>query len=157
MGSQEGESDAPGGFGFRTTDLAAIADGEYLPEKSTTVPVGLSAAYSDIISDLVTVEKENHALHSIAIEGEVNVAGRATDISDVVGDGFERLATNILVEVNSQWRSIDPDRLIIASAGGQVVGKYLLPVLSQAELADEPITAKYAGYWAWGNRLWQIL
>lgn len=37
--------------GFRTTDLAAIEDEEYIPEKSKSLPIGLATAYSTIGSN----------------------------------------------------------------------------------------------------------
>jgi len=146
-------------IGFRTTDLAAIEDGEYIPEKSKSLSVGLATAYSDVGSNLATeygLEKESYALDGAIIKRKINISGQTLDITDIVVNAFEKLAINILVEINSQWRCTDFDNLILTGGGGQAISSYLLPHLSQAKLAADPITANCRGYLAWGNRLWQL-
>lgn len=143
--------------GFRTTDLAAIEDSEYIPEKSKTVPLGLVTAYSDIASYLATtygLEKESYDLDNIVVRGKINVAGETIDISKVINDAFQKLAVNILVTVNSNWKTTDYDRLLLSGGGGQSVSTYVLPELSQARLINEPITANSRGYLSWANRYW---
>lgn len=144
-------------IGFKTTDLAAIEDSEYIPEKSKSILVGLDTAYGDIGSSLVTeygLEKESYALDGIVINHKINVAGETIDISDIVGSAFEKLATNILVEVHSQWRVSEFDCLLLTGGGGQAMNSYLLPELSHAKLALDPITANCRGYLTWAGRLW---
>jgi plasmid segregation protein ParM len=146
--------------GFRTTDLAAVEDSEYIPEKSKTVPLGLVTAYSDIASYLATtygLEKESYDLDSIVIRGKINVAGETIDITDVVNKAFEKLAINILVTINSNWKTTDFDKLLLSGGGGQSVSAYVLPKLSQAQLTNEPITANCRGYLSWANRYWGSL
>lgn len=61
-------------IGFRTTDLAAIEDGEYIPEKSKSLSVGLATAYSDIGSNLAMeygLGKEHYALDGVIIERKI--------------------------------------------------------------------------------------
>jgi len=144
-------------IGFRTTDLATIEDSEYIPEKSKSLTVGLATAYSEIGLSLASrygLEKESYSLDGIVIKRKINVAGESIDITDIVNDAFEKLATNILVEINSQWRVSDFDSIIISGGGGQAISHYLLPQLSQAKLVPDPITANCRGYLAWANRLW---
>lgn len=144
-------------IGFKTTDLASIEDSEYIPEKSKSVLVGLATAYSDIGSSLVTeygIEKESYALDGIVINRKINISGESIDISDIVNNAFEKLATNILVEVNSQWRVSDFDCLLLTGGGGQAMSSYLLPQLSHAKLALDPITANCRGFLTWAGRLW---
>lgn len=146
--------------GFRTTDLAAVEDSEYIPEKSKTIPMGLVTAYGDIASYLATtygLEKESYDLDSIVIKGKINVAGETIDITEVINSAFEKLAINILVTVNSNWKTTDFDKLILSGGGGQSVSTYMLPQLSQAQLTSDPITANCRGYLAWANRYWGSL
>lgn len=143
--------------GFKTTDLAAIEDSEYIPEKSTSLLVGLATAYSDIGESLVTeygLEKESYALDSIVINRKINVAGETINISDIVDSVFQKLATNILVEANSHWRLSEFDSLILTGGGGQALSSYLLPHLPHGKLAVDPISANCRGYLDWANRLW---
>lgn len=144
-------------IGFRTTDFATIEDSEYIPEKSKTIPVGLATAYDDISSSLVTefgVEKESYALDGIVINRKINISGETIDISNIVESAFEKLATNILVEVHSQWNISEFDSLLLTGGGGQALSSYLLPQLSHGKLASDPITANCRGYLTWANRLW---
>lgn len=146
--------------GFRTTDLAAVEDSEYIPEKSKTVPVGLVTAYSDIANYLATtygLEKESYDLDSIVIKRKINVAGETIDISGIINKAFEKLAINTLVIINSNWKTTDFDSLILSGGGGQAISSYMLPQLSQATLTSEPITANCRGYLAWANRHWGVL
>lgn len=146
--------------GFRTTDLAAVEDSEYIPEKSKTVPMGLVTAYGDIASYLATtygLEKESYDLDSIVIRGKISVAGEIIDITDIINNAFKKLAVNILVTVNSNWKTTDFDKLVLSGGGGQAVSTYVLPKLSQAQLTSEPITANCRGYLSWANRYWGSL
>lgn len=145
-------------IGFCTTDLAAIEDDEYIPEKSNSLPIGLATAYSTIGSKLATeygLERESYALDSIIIQRKINISGQAVDITNIVAGAFEQLALNILVEINSQWRVTDFSNLILTGGGGQAIGVYLLPQLPQAKLATDSITANCRGYLDWGNWVWQ--
>lgn len=144
-------------IGFRTTDLATIEDTEFIPEKSRSLSVGLATAYSEIGLNLASqygLEKESYALDGIVIKHKINLAGETIDISDIINDAFEKLATNILVEINSQWNLSDFDSIIISGGGGQAISQYLLPQISQAKLVSDPITANCRGYLAWATRLW---
>lgn len=143
-------------IGFRTTDLAAIEDGEFIPEKSRTVAVGLATAYDDIANRLLVehgLEREPHALDEAVIRGRVNVGGRIIDITSMRSEVFAQLGLKIFVEVNSTWRILDFDRLLVSGGGGQALSTYLLQRLPQAELVPDAITANSKGYLAWANRL----
>jgi plasmid segregation protein ParM len=144
--------------GFGTTDFATIEDGEYLPEKSRTISVGMATAYKEISEEIFArygIERANHALDEVVIKGKINVAGKAIPITDIREEAFQKLATNVLVELNSFWRIPEYDSLLLSGGGGQAVSPYLLPYLPQGKLANEPITANSRGYLIWGNRLWK--
>ncbi|MDI3481242.1 MAG: plasmid segregation protein ParM [Tepidanaerobacteraceae bacterium] len=144
-------------IGFRTTDLAAVEDSEFIPEKSKSLTIGLATAYSEIgfnIASRYGIEKESYSLDGIVINRKINIAGESIDITDIVSEAFEKLATNILVEINSQWRLSDFDSIIISGGGGQAISHYLLPQIHHAKLVSDPITANCRGYLAWANRLW---
>lgn len=144
--------------GFRTTDLAAVEDGEFVPEKSRTIAVGLATAYAEIAEHLLTrygLERETHALDEAVITGKVRVAGREVDITDIRNQAFRALASKVLVEVQSTWRVLEFDRLLLSGGGGQALSGYLLPQLPHAELVPDPVTANCRGYLAWARRLWK--
>ncbi len=146
--------------GFRTTDLAAIEESEYIPEKSKTIPIGLVTAYSEIANHLALsygVEKENYDLDGIVIKKRLNVAGEIIDITDIVNNAYAKLAMNILVMINSYWKTNDFGNIVISGGGGQAVSTYMSPKLKQAQLAPEPITANCRGYLTWANLHWGTL
>ncbi|MDI6894434.1 MAG: ParM/StbA family protein [Bacillota bacterium] len=144
--------------GFRTTDLAAIEDGEFIPEKSKTIAVGLATAYAEMADHLLArygLERETHALDEAVITGKIKVAGREVDITDIRNQAFKELAAKALVELNSTWRVVEFDRLLVSGGGGQALSNYLLPHLSHGELVPDPVTANCKGYLAWARRLWK--
>ncbi|HOP70585.1 MAG TPA: ParM/StbA family protein [Bacillota bacterium] len=146
-------------IGFKTTDLAAIEDGEFIPEKTRTIPVGLSSAYSDLSDKLLVehgLEKETYALDEAFIRGTVNVAGRPVDITGLRDKTYESLATKLLVELMSTWQVPEFDKSLISGGGGAALGKYILPHLPQGEMVSEPVTANSIGFLNWANRLWRV-
>jgi plasmid segregation protein ParM len=145
-------------IGFRTTDLATIEEGEYIPEKSKSLSIGLATAYNDIGSNLATeygLEKESYALDGAVIKRQINFLGKTLDISEIVENAFEKLAINVLVEINSLWRISDFDNLILTGGGGQAISSSLLPKLPHAKVAADPITANCRGFLTWGKNIWQ--
>lgn len=142
--------------GFRTTDLAAVDSGEYVPEKSKTLPIGLSTAYQEIGSRLATeygLEIESYALDSAMIRQSVTISGQTVDISHIVAPACERLAASIMIQLNSHWRSADFSKILLTGGGGQAVSQYL--DLPHVQLVEDPITANCLGYLAWGRQIWQ--
>jgi plasmid segregation protein ParM len=144
-------------IGFRTTDLAAIEDGEFIPSNSYTIPVGISATYTDIGEQIISnygLDRESFALDESVIKGMITVSGRPIDITAIRNEAFQQLANKLLIEVTSKWRVLDFDRLLLSGGGGQALSTYLLSHLPQAELVPNPSTANSRGYLSWANRLW---
>lgn len=144
-------------IGFRTTDLAAVEQGDFIPELSKTVPVGLSTAYDVIGQRLLSeygLEREGYELDTAIVRGEVQVAGRKVDISHICREVFEQLATKVLIDLRSSWRMAEFDTLLLGGGGSQILGQYLLPHIPQGALVPEATTANSRGYIAWAQRLW---
>jgi plasmid segregation protein ParM len=144
-------------IGFRTTDLAAIEDGEFIPQNSYTIPVGMSDTYTEIGEQIIAnhgLDRESFALDENVIKGTITVSGRPIDITSIRNDAFKQLASKLLVEITSKWRVLDFDRLLLSGGGGQALGAYLLSHFPQAELVTNPSTANSRGYLSWANRLW---
>ncbi len=145
-------------IGYRTTDLTTVEDGEFVPERSKTVNIGVSAAYDEIASQLLTkhgLEVEGHALDGVVIHREVNVAGQMVDIGPIVDRAFNRLATKIIVDINTSWQTGQYERLLITGGGGHALSSFLLPEFPHAELVSEPLVANCKGYIGWANLLWK--
>ncbi len=144
-------------IGFKTSDLAAIEDGEYMPKKSESITIGMSTAYQEIASELMeeyNFDVEGYALDEFIIKREIFVDGKAVDISNIVETAFERLSESILVEMSSIWRLPDFNRLILSGGGGKAVEKYMCSLLPHINLASDSITANSRGFTSWAKRLW---
>lgn len=144
-------------IGFRTTDLAAVEDGEFIPSNSYTIPVGMADTYNEIGDQIASdygLERESLGLDEAVIKGVINVAGRPVDITGICNEAFQRLANKILPEVMSKWRVLEYDRVLVSGGGGQSLKSYILGQLPQAELVGNPGTANSRGYLSWANRLW---
>ena len=144
-------------IGFKTTDFAAIEDGEHIPEQTRTLAVGLLCLQRS--SDKLLVEhglERETALDEAFIKGTVSVAGKPVDITQLRDQSYEALATKLLVELVSAWRIPEFDKILISGGGGAALGKHLLPHLPQGELVSDPVTANSIGFLNWANRLWRV-
>jgi plasmid segregation protein ParM len=144
-------------IGFRTSDLAAIEDGEFIPSDSYTIPVGISDTYTDISEQVMRnygIDRESFALDENVIKGIITVSGRPVDITAIRHQAFQQLASKLLIEINSRWTVLGFDRLFLSGGGGQALSSYLLPHLPQSELVSNPSTANSRGYLSWANRIW---
>lgn len=146
-------------IGFKTTDFAAIEDGDFIPEQSRTVTVGMSNAYDELSDKLLIehgLERESYALDEAFIKGSVKVAGQPVDIKNLRDKSYESLATKIVVELMSFWRIPEFDKILISGGGGAALGSYLLPHLPQGGIIADPVTANSIGFLNWANRLWRV-
>ncbi|HHT02366.1 MAG TPA: ParM/StbA family protein [Firmicutes bacterium] len=144
-------------IGFRTSDLALIEDGDYVPEKSKTIPVASSTAYSHITEGLVTkygFEAEGYILDEAVITKKINVSGESLDITDIVKSAFQKLASAVLIEMNSFWRLQDLDLMILSGGGGKGIYEFLLPAIPRLRMSEQPVTANSIGFLSWANRKW---
>jgi plasmid segregation protein ParM len=144
-------------IGFKTTDIATIEHGEYIHQKSKTFSLGLSAAYEDISKNILIefgLEKESHSLDDVIIKKELKVDGQAKDISKMLNCAFQKLANNILIEINSYWKTTEYDRLLITGGGGEALHPFILPEFPQAKLVTDSSIANCKGFYAWANHLW---
>lgn len=143
-------------IGFRTSDFVAVADGEYVPDWSRTVPIGLATAYDEISAQLSTqygLERAPYALDSSVIAGFVNIAGRRVDITELRDRAFADVATKLLVELQSLWQLAEYDQVLLTGGGGPALEKYLLSHMPQGVVVEDPMTANSRGYLAWAYRL----
>ncbi len=143
--------------GFRTTDLAVIDEGEFIPEKSRSVNIGLNTAYKEIGNIIFAkygLERESYALDEAVIKGKINVDGKEVDITELKSNAFDALAKNIRIETSSFWALPEIDKLIISGGGGQALNSYLAPHYKQASLISDPLTANSRGYLSWAKNLW---
>jgi len=144
--------------GFKTTDLVTIDDGDFVPERSHTLPVGFSNAYSDLSDYLITeygLEKQSYTLDEAFINGTINIAGKTIDISDLRDKSYSTVATKIMVDLMSVWAIPEFHKIFITGGGGAALGSYILPSLVQGQIVNDAVTANSVGFLNWANRLWR--
>ncbi len=146
-------------IGFRTTDLALINEGEFIPEKSMTIPVGLATAYRNIryeIGASYNLEKESYELDEAIIKKQIIYDGNKEDISGLLDGMFAKLATTILVDVNSVWGVRDLKQVLICGGGGQHLESHIKAQIEQSRLVPDPVEANCVGYLNWAKRIWEV-
>lgn len=144
-------------IGFSTSDFAVIEDQEYIPEKSVTIPIGMSNAYKEISKILFTefgIEKESHSLDEAIIKGKIKKAGEIHDITNIIDNCLEKLSRNILIEINSNWTIDEFDKIIFTGGGGQALGKFLVPEFEQGIVVEDAFAANSKGYFNWAAYKW---
>jgi plasmid segregation protein ParM len=144
-------------IGFRTSDLVSVVDGNYVHEQSRTIPVGLVTAYEEIAAALLAsygVERETYALDEAVIRGEIHIAGKRIDITDLRDRAFSQLSTKLLVELQSSWQVSEFDVILLSGGGSHLLALYLQPHLAQAVVPTDPSTTNGRGFLAWANRNW---
>jgi plasmid segregation protein ParM len=138
--------------GFGTTDLAIIEDGEYIHEKSLTIPIGMSNTYKEVSSELFKkfgINIEIHSLDQIVIKRRLRLANKEEDISEILSESYGKIAENLIIEITSNWNYRELDQIIFTGGGSHELGKYLMQFFPQGTVAKEPFTANSRGYLAW--------
>ncbi|HHW47449.1 MAG TPA: ParM/StbA family protein [Clostridiaceae bacterium] len=144
-------------IGFGTSDFAVIEDQEYIPDKSVTIPIGMSNAYKEISKILFAefgIEKESHSLDEAIIKGKIKKAGVTHDITNIIDNCLEKLSLKILIEINSNWIIDEFDKILFTGGGGQALGKFLIPKFKQGVVVEDAFTANSKGYFNWAAHLW---
>jgi plasmid segregation protein ParM len=144
-------------IGFGTSDFAVIEDQEYIPGKSITVSIGMSMAYKEISKAILTeygIAKQSHSLDEYIIKGKLKKAGTTYDITGLLDRCYERLAQNILVEINSSWSVDEFDKILFTGGGINALDKFLIPKFAQGIKVSDPFIANSLGYYSWGENIW---
>jgi len=145
--------------GFKTSDFV-VADGmEFIERLSASSTTGLCTAYS-LIADRLRQElgmhKENYELDKIVERGEIKIAGRIRDITELKQQTFEWVASKIITEVDSLWNWRDLDVILITGGGGKALADYILAEYSNAMLVEDSQVANVRGFFRLGTRTFGI-
>lgn len=149
-------------IGFRTADYTISEKTKFSERGSMSSDSGISAAYTAIANLLheksgVTIEL--YRLYEAVNRGSIKIKGKRYDITGLVQQAFQQLATRIATEVNRAWADDwDIDAIVITGGGGAVLAPILAPML-EGEVLPMPADAdarlnNVAGYWKYGQHLW---
>lgn len=136
-------------IGFKTTDLAVASEMDFVEKLSSSTTTALSNAYRIIANKLregYKVDKENYQLDKIIEKGEIRLAGKKHDLSDLKTEVYSQVATKIATEIESQWDYRDLDIILLTGGGGQALSEFLLPQFSNMVLVNNPQFANVRGY-----------
>jgi len=144
--------------GFKTSDFA-VSDGlEYIERLSSSTPTGLSSAYgmiADRLREEFRINKENYELDEIINKGQIRIAGKPYDISNIKREAFERVAAKIITELESLWDYRSMDVILLTGGGGQALSEYLLPRFNNAFLVEGSQSANTRGYLKLANNIFR--
>ncbi|HEX2953250.1 MAG TPA: ParM/StbA family protein [Bacillota bacterium] len=135
--------------GFRTTDFAIVNRLEYVEKYSCSTMTGISNAYGfvdEYLRNEFRTHKENFELDSIVQDAQIKIAGKIHSLDHVIKEAFDRVATKIIIEMNSLWDARDLDLILITGGGGKALAESLIEGLPTAVIMDDPQAANARGY-----------
>ena len=149
-------------IGFRTADYTISDKTRYSERGSQSTDSGIAIAFAAIANALQEksgVAIELYRLYEAVTRGTIKVKGKRYDITGLVKQAFNALATKVATEANRLWSDDwDVDAIIITGGGGTVLAPYLAPLL-EGEVIPVPLEQdarmnNVTGYWKYGLHLW---
>lgn len=149
-------------IGFRTTDFAIADQTRYSERGSQSTDSGMSVAYAAIaalLHEKSGVQVELYRLYEAIGRSTIKIHGQRYDLTSVVRQAYQQLATRIAAEANRLWADEwDIDAIVLTGGGADVLAPYL-----QGQLRGEvlPVPAdqdarlnNVRGYYKYGMHLW---
>ncbi|HUP92732.1 MAG TPA: ParM/StbA family protein [Solimonas sp.] len=148
--------------GFRTADYTISDKTRYSERGSQSTDSGIAIAYTAIaqlLQEKSGVNVELYRLYEAVSKGSIKIKGKKYDLSSLVQQAFQQLATRVATEVNRLWADDwDVDAIVITGGGGTVLAPYLAPLLEGEVLpmpADQDARLNNVhGYWKYGVHIW---
>ncbi|HEX4873216.1 MAG TPA: ParM/StbA family protein [Nevskiaceae bacterium] len=149
-------------IGFRTADYTVSDKTRYSERGSASTDSGISAAYTaiaNVLQEKSGVNVELYRLNEAVTRGVIKIKGKRYDLTKIVEQAYQQLATRIASEVNRLWSDDwDIDAIVITGGGGATLAPYLIPQLEGEVLpvpADQDARLNNVfGYWKYGMHLW---
>ncbi|SFF51183.1 plasmid segregation protein ParM [Fontimonas thermophila] len=149
-------------IGFRTADYTISDKTRYSERGSQSSDSGIAVAYTaiaNVLQEKSGVNVELYRLYEGVSRGTIKIKGKRYDLTGLVQQAFQQLATRIAQEVNRLWSDDwDLDAIVITGGGGAALSAYLAPLLEGEVLpmpADQDARLNNVhGYWKYGLHLW---
>lgn len=149
-------------IGFRTADYTISDKTRYSERGSLSTDAGISLAFTAIAASLQQqsgVNVELFRLYEAVSKGTIKIKGKRYDITGLVKQAFQALATKIAGEANRLWNDDwDVDAIVITGGGGAVLAPYLQPLLEGDVIpvpSDQDARLNNVnGYWKYGQHIW---
>ncbi|MEK6806092.1 MAG: ParM/StbA family protein [Pseudomonadota bacterium] len=148
--------------GFRTADYSISDKTRYSERGSSSTDSGISLAFTALANSLQQqsgVNVELFRLYEAVTKGSIKIKGKRYDITGLVKQAFQALATKVAGEANRLWSDDwDVDAIVITGGGGSVLAPYLQPLL-EGEVIPVPTDQdarlnNVTGYWKYGQHIW---
>jgi plasmid segregation protein ParM len=146
-------------IGYHTADLARADSLEFIDRKSSSYPLGLFNAFTELSEEIgrtLNIEAPPETLEKVVATGFIKVGGKTVSIDQQKQRAFAHATEQILSKVKTLWPDRwQLDRIIITGGGGQLLYDYLNRNLDQqTELASKPVFANAEGYLKLAARSW---
>ena len=149
-------------IGFRTADYTISDKTKYSERGSQSSDSGIAAAYgaiANLLQEKSGVNIELYRLYEAVNRGNIKIKGKRYDITGLVQQALQQLATRVATEVNRLWADDwDIDAIVITGGGGAALAPFLQPLI-EGELLPMPPEQdarlnNVTGYWKYGTHLW---
>ncbi len=149
-------------IGFRTADYTVSDKTRYSERGSQSSDSGIAVAYAaiaNVLQEKSGVNVELYRLYDGVSRGTIKIKGKRYDLTGIVQQAFQQLATRIAQEVNRLWADDwDIDAIVISGGGGTALAPFLAPLL-EGEVLPMPTDQdarlnNVTGYWKYGMHLW---
>ena len=149
-------------IGFRTADYTISEKTKFSERGSMSSDSGIATAYTaiaNLLQEKSGVTIELYRLYEAVTRGNIKIKGKRYDLTGVVQQAFQQLATRIAAEVNRLWADDwDIDAIVISGGGGAALAPLLAPML-EGEVLPMPADTdarlnNVSGYWKYGQHLW---
>ncbi|MGH8460859.1 MAG: hypothetical protein ACRESS_04580 [Stenotrophobium sp.] len=149
-------------IGFRTADYSISDKTRYSERGSQSSDSGIAAAYAAItglLHEKSGVNIELYRLYEAVTRGNIKIKGKRYDLTGLVQQALQQLATRVAGEVNRLWADDwDIDAIVITGGGGAALAPFLQPLI-EGELLPMPPEQdarlnNVTGYWKYGTHLW---
>ncbi|MGH8541626.1 MAG: hypothetical protein ACRETW_14130 [Stenotrophobium sp.] len=149
-------------IGFRTADYSISDKTRYSERGSQSSDSGMSVAYhaiTNLLQEKSGVNIELYRLYESVSRGNIKIKGKRYDLTGLVQQAYQQLATRIATEVNRLWADDwDIDAIVISGGGGSALAPFLQPLLEGEVLPMPPEQDarlnNVIGYRKYGEHLW---
>lgn len=143
-------------IGYKTTDLATIVDGDWVPERSTTLDFDgmsrLQALFAEGLRDEFGVGFSAGAVERAILTGRLGFGGMDHSVDNLLASVRAELAEQLLTELASAWQLHEYKQILVAGGGAHQLGPRLLEALPSAAIVEDPESANVRGYLAYGRQ-----
>jgi len=146
-------------IGGKTTNLLAAHGLRMVDRESGSIDAGgwdvIGRVQSYLDCNYPGLHLNEYELIEHVVTRSVNYAGQPVDLSAIVRDATNALATRIIGQARRLWNgSARLDAILIAGGGAHLVGSALLAEFSQARLVtDNPVFSNALGFWRFAQAL----